>query len=75
MSYHSRMVKINDQMAVWGDPVHQLVQRTVLNDPSVIDDDQPPAKLLDITQIMGGQYDRCPAALVDLSDKFSDSVF
>ena len=44
----NRVIEVDNEMAVRGDLVNQFVQRTVLNDRSLVNDNDPPAQLLDI---------------------------
>ena len=69
------VIEVYDKMAVGCNLVNQRVQRTVLNDFTLVDDNNPLAQLLDIAQVVGGQDNGGLAALIDLLDELPDGVF
>lgn len=75
MGYRGRVVEVDDKVAVGSDFVHQFIQRTVFDDFSLVDNDDPLAQLLNVAQIMGGQDNGGPPLLVDFLNELSDRVF
>lgn len=59
------VIEVYDKMAVGCNLVNQLIQRTVLNDLTLVDDNNPLAQLLDIAQVVGGQDNGGLTTLID----------
>ena len=64
-----RLVEVDHHPAARAVPGVQVVERAVVHDPAVVDDDQPPAQPLDVGQVVRGQHQRGVAGRAQLGEE------